>query len=93
MNKIISFLKESNRYKHLFGGLIVGLLALTPWTAIYASVVAASCLELKDKLRGNYWDWIDWALTVAGGDQNLLPQQKNFPLKKSKKGIKQLKKK
>ena len=48
MNKIISFLKESDRYKHLIGGFIVGLLALTPWTAIYAAAVAASCLELKD---------------------------------------------
>ena len=53
MNKIISFLKESNRYKHLIGGFIVGLLALTPWAAIYAAAVA-SCLELKDKLKGCY---------------------------------------
>jgi hypothetical protein len=67
MNKIISFLKESNRYKHLIGGFFVGLLALTPWTAIYAAAVAASCLELKDKLKGCYWDWLDWILTVVGG--------------------------
>ena len=67
MNKIISFLKESDRYKHLIGGFIVGLLALTPWTAIYAAVVAASCLELKNKLKGCYWDWLDWILTVVGG--------------------------
>lgn len=67
MNKIISFLKESDRYKHLIGGFIVGLLALTPWTAIYAAVVAASCLELKDKLKGCYWDWLDWILTLVGG--------------------------
>ena len=67
MNKIISFLKESDRYKHLIGGFIVGLLALTPWTAIYADVVAASCLELKDKLKGCYWDWLDWILTLVGG--------------------------
>lgn len=67
MNKIISFLKESDRYKHLIGGFIVGLLALTPWTAIYAAAVAASCLELKDKLKGCYWDWRDWILTLVGG--------------------------
>ena len=67
MNKIISFLKESDRYKHLIGGFIVGLLALTPWTAIYAAVVAASCLELKNKLKGCYWDWLDWILTLVGG--------------------------
>lgn len=52
MNKILSFLKESNRYKHLIGGLLVGLAALNPWCALYSSVVAASCLELKDKLKG-----------------------------------------
>lgn len=67
MNKIFSFLKESNRYKHIIGGLLVGLASLSPWTAIYSSIVAASCLELKDKLRGNYWDWLDWLMTVAGG--------------------------
>lgn len=67
MNKILSFLGQSNRYKHLAGGFIVGLLALTPYAATYAAVIAASCLELKDKLRGGRWDWVDWALTVVGG--------------------------
>ena len=33
MNKIIEFLKQSNRCKHLIGGLLVGLLAFNPWTA------------------------------------------------------------
>lgn len=51
MNKIFSFLKKSNRYKHLIGGLLVGLCALSPWAAIYSAIIAASCLELKDKLR------------------------------------------
>lgn len=67
MNKFLSFLKNSNRYKHLIGGFIVGLCALTPLSALYASAVAASCLELKDELHGCVWDWIDWSLTVAGG--------------------------
>ncbi len=67
MNKIISFLSESNRYKHLVGGFIVGLCALSPWTAIYSAIVAASCLELKDRLHGNKWDWIDWLCTAFGG--------------------------
>ena len=58
MNKIIEFLKQSNRYKHLIGGLLVGFAALNPWTALYASIIAASCLELKDKLKGGLWDWI-----------------------------------
>ena len=67
MNKIISFLKESNRYKHLIGGLLVGLCAMSPWGAVWSAVVAASCLELKDKLHGCTWDWTDWTCTVIGG--------------------------
>lgn len=67
MDKLFSFLKKSNRYKHLIGGFIVGLCALSPLSALYASAVAASCLELKDKLHGCLWDWIDWATTIAGG--------------------------
>lgn len=67
MDKILLFLKTSNRYKHLIGGLLVGLFALGAIPAIYASIVAASCLELKDKLHGCYWDWVDWILTIAGG--------------------------
>lgn len=37
MNKIITFLKPSNRYKHLIGGLLVGIVALNPWTVIEVS--------------------------------------------------------
>lgn len=67
MNRIISFLKESNRWKHLAGGFVVGLCAYSAFGAVYSTAVAASCLELKDKLNGNPWDWIDWLLTVGGG--------------------------
>lgn len=67
MEKILSFLKKSNRCKHLIGGFLVGLFALSPFPALYAAAVAASCLELKDRLNGCPWDWIDWLLTVAGG--------------------------
>lgn len=67
MDKILFFFKTSNRYKHLIGGFIVGLMAFGVFPAIYTSAVAASCLELKDKLHGCYWDWLDWILTIAGG--------------------------
>ena len=67
MEKIISFLKGHNHYKHLIGGLLVGLFPLSSWTAIYSAVIAASCLELKDKLKGYYWDWFDWLMTIVGG--------------------------
>ena len=67
MKKIISFLKESNRYKHLIGGILIGLLSMHAWTAIYSTMATASCLELKDKLKRCYWDWLDWLLMVGGG--------------------------
>ena len=67
MGRVIDFLRRSNRCKHLLGGFLVGLLAINPGVSLYASVVAASCLELKDKQHGGCWDWIDWGLTVLGG--------------------------
>ena len=67
LTRISAWFNTSNRKKHLIGGFTVGILALTPWTAIYAAIVAASCLELKDHLNSNRWDWTDWLLTVAGG--------------------------
>lgn len=65
MNKIFSFFAASNRYKHLIGGFIVATLAGSFYAAIYAAAVAASCLELKDRLTGNLWDWTDWLCTVS----------------------------
>lgn len=67
MNKIFSFFAASNRYKHLFGGFIIAALAGSFYAAIYAAIVAASCLELKDRLYGNRWDWIEWLCTLLGG--------------------------
>lgn len=67
MNKIFLFFKTSNRYKYLIGGFLVGLFALGTLPALYSAAIAASCLKLKDKLHGSYWDWLDWLLTVAGG--------------------------
>lgn len=67
MGKVIEFLRLSSRYKHLLGGFAVGLFALGVYPALYSSVVAASCLELKDKLHGGVWDWIDWLITIVGG--------------------------
>lgn len=67
MNKIFSFFAASNRYRHFIGGFIVATLAGSFYAAIYAAAVAASCLELKDRLYGNLWDWTDWLCTVLGG--------------------------
>ena len=67
MKKIIAFLKNSNHYKLLIRGFIVSWLTASPYTGIYAAVVAATCLELKDRLYSNKFDLTDWMLTVAGG--------------------------
>lgn len=67
MNKFFSFSAASNRYKHLIGGFIVAAPAGSFYAAIYAAAVAASCLELKDRLYGNLWDWLDWLCTLLGG--------------------------
>ncbi|WP_301746650.1 hypothetical protein [uncultured Duncaniella sp.] len=67
MKKIFTFLKQSNRYKHLVGGFLVGIFAYNALGALYSATVAGSCLELKDKLHGCPWDWIDWLMTIAGG--------------------------
>ena len=38
----------------------------TPYCTALCGFGVASALELKDKLWGGKWDWIDFALTVAG---------------------------
>lgn len=66
MNKIITWLKTSNRWKHLVGGILIGLGADSNYCAAYAGIGVAAALELKDKLWGGKWDWIDFGLTVGG---------------------------
>ncbi len=67
MNKIFSFLRDNNHYMRVIVGILVGLFAFSFWTAVYSSAVASFCLCLKDKLKGSYWSWADWLMTVAGG--------------------------
>ncbi len=66
MKKIIKWLGTSNRYKHLVGGVVIGLGANGTYCAAYAGVGVAGALELKDRLWGGQWDWIDFGCTVAG---------------------------
>ena len=63
----MSWITESNRWKHLLGGILVGAGTDSLYCAIYSGAGIASALELKDKLYGNRWDWIDWGLTIIGG--------------------------
>lgn len=66
MNKVFIWLKTSNRWKHLVGGILIGLGADSNYCAAYAGIGVAAALELKDKLWGGKWDWIDFGLTVGG---------------------------
>ena len=66
MKKVINWLLQSNRLKHIGGGVIIGFCADDDYCAAYAGIGVAAALELKDRLWGGKWDWIDFALTVAG---------------------------
>lgn len=66
MKKVISWLKESHRLTHIGGGALIGLLSDDNYCAALAGVGIASALELKDRLWGGKFDWVDWSLTIAG---------------------------
>lgn len=67
MSYIKNWLLESNHWKHIVGGFLVALPTLNPINAIYASAVAAGCLEYKDFANGAVWDWQDFMATCFGG--------------------------
>lgn len=52
---------KSNRGKHFGYGILSGFLT------ILFTLGIATGMELKDKLYGNEWDWLDWSYTVLGG--------------------------
>lgn len=66
MKKIWEWLKTSNRYKHLIGGMAIGLMADDWYCATLAGAGISSALEYKDRAHGGSWDWVDWGLTIAG---------------------------
>ena len=66
MKKVITWLKESNRYKHLIGGMAIGLLSDDWYCATLVGCGVAFSLEYKDKAHGGIWDWIDLGLTMVG---------------------------
>lgn len=66
MEKVIAWLSKSNRVKHIIGGYGIGIFADDDYCAAYAGIGVAAALELKDKLWGGKWDWVDFALTVTG---------------------------
>lgn len=56
------WLKESNRMKHLLFAIPIGFLF-----TILCVLGVASGMELKDRMYGNVWDWLDWIATMFGG--------------------------
>ena len=66
MKKLFTWLKESNRYKHLLGGIAIGAFANSLYCAAYAGIGVATALELKDKMWGGKFDLVDLSLTIAG---------------------------
>lgn len=66
--KFKNSLLESNHWKHLIGGCLVYILirlVSNPISAMFSTAIVASCLEFKDKLYGNRFDFIDWIYTVG----------------------------
>ena len=68
MKKIIEWFKASNRWKHLVGGIAIGLGSDDWYCAEYAGVGVAGALEFKDWQHGCKPDLIDFTLTVVGAN-------------------------
>jgi hypothetical protein len=66
MKKIIEWFKNSHRWLHLLVGLLIGFGAMNIYCAAYAGIGVAVTSELKDKMWGGLWDWIDFGLTITG---------------------------
>lgn len=57
----MSWFTESNRQKHFFYAIPIGLIF-----TILCGLGVASGMEFKDKQWGGKWDWIDWTMTMIG---------------------------
>lgn len=58
----MTWLKESNRDKHLLYAIPIGLVL-----TILAVIGCAFGMEFKDKQWGGKFDWLDLAATMIGG--------------------------
>jgi len=58
----MSWITESNRWKHLLYAIPIGLV----FTILCVLGVAAG-MEFKDKQWGGKWDWLDFFATILGG--------------------------
>ena len=76
IKKYLTWLKDSNRPKHMKAGILVFIVmlavcltlgvGLSPSTVIafVSTVIVAVAVDYKDKLYGNVFDWLDVAATV-----------------------------
>jgi hypothetical protein len=60
--KIMSWITESNRLKHLIFAIPIGFIF-----TILCVLGVASGMEFKDRQWGGKWDWMDWTATMIGG--------------------------
>lgn len=58
----MSWIRESNRPKHLLYAIPIGLVF-----TILAVIGCAFGMEFKDREYGNKFDWLDIAATIIGG--------------------------
>ncbi len=58
----MSWFTESNRWKHFLYAIPVGY----AFSLLFVFGLATG-MELKDKLWGSKYDWIDWISTIVGG--------------------------
>ena len=58
----MSWLKESNRIKHLLYAIPIGFIL-----TILAVIGCAFGMEFKDKQYGGSFDWLDISATMIGG--------------------------
>ena len=68
MKEILNWLKKSNRWKHLLGGIAIGFGSDNWYCTEYTGILVAGSLELKDKLWGGKIDIIDFILTIVGAN-------------------------
>lgn len=56
------WLTESNRLKHFLYAIPIAYIG-----TLLVVIGLAAGMELKDKLYGNKWDWMDFIVTIYGG--------------------------
>ena len=65
MSKLTDWLRESNRWKHLLGGMVLGVLADGWYCAVLCGTTVGGALELKDWQWRGRPDLVDFGLTFG----------------------------